>query len=304
VSGSRRSARRPGTAPAGPATRRSADAGVTGIVLAGGRSSRFGGDKLAATIDGTTLLERAIAALAAVADEVVVVAAPDTEPPIPVGLGVPARVVHDPVPFGGPLVGALAGARAARGARVVVAGGDMPALAPAVLRALLAAVEGDVPPAVRAARLEAGDRLQPLPFAASTDAVRLVGAARIAEGDRALRDLLAALGAVALPEASWRPLDPAGGTLRDVDVPADLDAAAPAETQPHPDATRAEDRYPNGGLRFRGWHLAGEMHGPWAFYRADGSLMRAGSFDRGRQVGAWTTYARDGRPVKTTDFGA
>ncbi len=30
---------------------------VTGIVLAGGRSTRFGGDKLAATIDGRPLPE-------------------------------------------------------------------------------------------------------------------------------------------------------------------------------------------------------------------------------------------------------
>ncbi len=45
------------------------------------------------------------------------------------------------------------------------------------------------------------------------------------------------------------------------------------------------------------------MHGEWAFYRADGSVMRRGSFDRGRQVGTWRTYARDGKLVKETDFG-
>ena len=30
--------------------------------------------------------------------------------------------------------------------------------------------------------------------------------------------------------------------------------------------------------------------------------MRAGSFDRGRQVGAWRTYDRAGKLVKETDF--
>lgn len=64
------------------------------------------------------------------------------------------------------------------------------------------------------------------------------------------------------------------------------------------------DRYPNGNLRFEGHHLAGAMHGEWRFFRADGSLMRAGAFDRGRQVGVWQTYTRDGRLVKETDFGA
>ena len=59
--------------------------------------------------------------------------------------------------------------------------------------------------------------------------------------------------------------------------------------------TPAIDRYPNGNVRFTGFHLHGEMHGAWTFYRSDGSVMRSGSFDRGRQVGTWTTFSRDGR---------
>ncbi len=66
----------------------------------------------------------------------------------------------------------------------------------------------------------------------------------------------------------------------------------------------AIDHYPNGNVRFEGQNLDGEMHGEWRFYRADGSLMRAGAFERGRQVGVWRTVARDGRVVKETDFGA
>lgn len=66
----------------------------------------------------------------------------------------------------------------------------------------------------------------------------------------------------------------------------------------------AVDHYPNGRLRFQGHNLDGEMDGEWTFYRADGSVMRRGAFDRGRQVGVWRTYARDGRLVKETDFGA
>ena len=46
-----------------------------------------------------------------------------------------------------------------------------------------------------------------------------------------------------------------------------------------------------------------EMDGAWAFYRTDGSLMRSGSFDRGRQVGVWHTFDRSGKLVKETDFG-
>ena len=60
--------------------------------------------------------------------------------------------------------------------------------------------------------------------------------------------------------------------------------------------------YPNGGIKFRGARLDGEMHGPWAFYRADGSLMRIGAFDRGRQVGVWRTYDRAGTVVSEKTF--
>jgi antitoxin component YwqK of YwqJK toxin-antitoxin module len=69
-----------------------------------------------------------------------------------------------------------------------------------------------------------------------------------------------------------------------------------------PATTPAIDHYPNGSVRFRGFHLDGEMHGDWEFFRADGSLMRAGAFDRGRQVGTWRTYDRAGKVVKETTF--
>ncbi len=62
------------------------------------------------------------------------------------------------------------------------------------------------------------------------------------------------------------------------------------------------EHYDDGALKLRGSHLAGEMHGEWAFYRRDGSLMRSGTFDRGRQVGTWRTYDRSGAVVKQTTF--
>jgi len=61
-------------------------------------------------------------------------------------------------------------------------------------------------------------------------------------------------------------------------------------------------RYANGGVKFTGAYLEGEMHGAWCWYRTDGSLMRTGSFERGRQVGIWRTYDRAGTVVKETLF--
>ena len=63
-----------------------------------------------------------------------------------------------------------------------------------------------------------------------------------------------------------------------------------------------ETRYANGSVKFRGANLDGRMHGPWEFFRTDGSLMRSGNFDRGKQIGVWRTYDRAGRVVKETTF--
>ena len=60
--------------------------------------------------------------------------------------------------------------------------------------------------------------------------------------------------------------------------------------------------YDDGGVRYKGYQLDGQMHGAWEFLRRDGSLMRAGQFDRGRQVGVWCTYDRSGVVVKETDY--
>jgi len=61
--------------------------------------------------------------------------------------------------------------------------------------------------------------------------------------------------------------------------------------------------YGNGRVKYRGFLLDGQMHGSWSWYRTDGSLMRTGSFDRGRRIGTWRTHDRDGAVVKETDFG-
>ena len=61
--------------------------------------------------------------------------------------------------------------------------------------------------------------------------------------------------------------------------------------------------YANGKVKMKGLILDGEMHGDWEWYRTDGSVMRTGRFDRGRQVGTWRTFERTGRLVKETDFG-
>jgi uncharacterized protein YdhG (YjbR/CyaY superfamily) len=60
--------------------------------------------------------------------------------------------------------------------------------------------------------------------------------------------------------------------------------------------------YDNGRLKLSGRIRDDQMHGDWAWYRRDGSLMRTGSFRLGVQTGTWTTYDRAGGTVKVTTF--
>jgi antitoxin component YwqK of YwqJK toxin-antitoxin module len=60
--------------------------------------------------------------------------------------------------------------------------------------------------------------------------------------------------------------------------------------------------YANGNVKYRGANVDGQMHGRWEFFRTDGSMMRSGEFEHGRQIGIWRTYDRSGRVVKETDF--
>ena len=66
---------------------------VTGILLAGGKSRRMGEDKRHLVVGEQTLLERGLAVLHSIFQEVLVVIAQDSPP-----LGVDARVVRDLVP--------------------------------------------------------------------------------------------------------------------------------------------------------------------------------------------------------------
>ncbi len=61
--------------------------------------------------------------------------------------------------------------------------------------------------------------------------------------------------------------------------------------------------YENGLPRFKGEHQGGEMHGPWEFFRKDGSLMRSGEFNHGIQIGIWRTFDRAGKLVSEKNLG-
>ncbi len=192
--------------------------GVSGLVLAGGRSTRFGRDKLREPIDGRPLLHLAVSALAAVCDEVIVAGPRDLGalPRLP-EVRVPLRVVSDAEAYGGPLVGLRAGLEAARFPVVLVVGGDMPHLVQPLLRALVGALGRGAD----AAALREHGELRPLPCAIRVSVLPAL-VRQLATGRRSLREFLAALPARTIDEGEWRALDPAGASLWDVDRPEDL----------------------------------------------------------------------------------
>lgn len=192
---------------------------VTAIILAGGRSSRFGSNKLAFEIDGRTMLDHATAAVAAVTPRVLVILAPGAEPPRSV-LAAKVDHVHDPTPFEGPLAALATALARIRTPVVLVVAGDMPRMVPAVLQRLASTVGPDRP----AVNLEVPRRIQPLPMALAVDVARPAVTALLERGERSLRALLAELGTASIPAPVWLSLDPAGTTVLDVNRPADARA--------------------------------------------------------------------------------
>ena len=107
---------------------------LLGLVLAGGRSLRFGADKAAATYDGKTLLARAVAAVKAVVPEVYVAARPEQASD---ALRRQFRLIPDRFQEIGPAAGILAAHETDPGAAWLVVACDMPLLDPAMIRDLV-----------------------------------------------------------------------------------------------------------------------------------------------------------------------
>lgn len=188
-------------------------------MLAGGRSTRFGSDKLRAEYRGVPLLHHAVVRLAEVSEEVVVVLSPDgPEPTMPAGVIV--RFTRDTTDGEGPLAGLHAGLMASRTELVVVAGGDMPDLQPPVLQEMLRLAREEEADAVV---LADGDRVRPLPCVLRMLEAMDAAHALLHLGGRRLRSMLDALHPIVIAETTWTVLDPARGSLFDVDERSDLD---------------------------------------------------------------------------------
>ncbi|MEO8925742.1 MAG: molybdenum cofactor guanylyltransferase [Caulobacteraceae bacterium] len=174
--------------------RRAAPTRIAGLVLAGGRSSRFGAEKAVATLAGRPLLAWNLAALEGASETVAVSAALGSETAaLARSLG-RAVVGDDPGHAKGPLAGLAAGLAWASGAGfdlLISLPCDMPLVGTRQVEALIGALDG-----ARAAHATTSDGPQPLCAVWRVDlADRL--AARLAAGDHPpVKAFLAEIGAI------------------------------------------------------------------------------------------------------------
>jgi molybdopterin-guanine dinucleotide biosynthesis protein A len=168
-----------------------ADNGLTGVLLVGGASTRFGSPKALATLRGETLAERAWRLLGEACDERIAVGKGELE--------LPFDVVVEPAEPRAPIAGVIAGLRAATTETAVVLPVDCPLVTAELVRELGVA--------------KAVPQTGPLPGAYSkSDLPELER--RVAAGDYSLRGL------------NPRVLEVDPGQLLDVDTPRELALAA------------------------------------------------------------------------------
>jgi molybdenum cofactor cytidylyltransferase len=115
---------------------------IAGLVLAAGLSRRMGQAKLLMPVDGRAIVRHAVeTVLAGGVDSVWVVTGPDVEPVEAALAGLEVQIVVNPAPEEGQAGSLRAGIAALPASvdAVLIALGDQPSLAPAIIPALLAA---------------------------------------------------------------------------------------------------------------------------------------------------------------------
>ena len=185
---------------------------ASAIVLCGGRSRRMGRDKASLPFGNATLLERVVAAVASVTDEVVVVGR--SSPTLSF-----ARVMPDATEGLGPLGGLLTGLDAATRPLVLLVSCDMPLLVPEVLGRLLELV-GDADACVP----RIAGRAMPTCAVYATRVTDIVRA-RLQTDDRSLRGLLDTLRVRWVDADELRDVDPDLLSFLDCDTPEEYAAA-------------------------------------------------------------------------------
>lgn len=178
------------------------DSNLTGLILAGGKSTRFGSDKASAVVAGRPMVQWVAEALAQVCGSLVVVRAQGQQLP-PIDVEAPVLVVDDRWPERGPLAGLASGFPAVRTGYCFAASCDAPMLQPGLVRFL----------ADRAARhdialVETGGHLNPLAAVYRASACLLAFESAVERGELKITDAFRGLDVVIVSEEEAKVADP------------------------------------------------------------------------------------------------
>ncbi|MGH7729860.1 MAG: molybdenum cofactor guanylyltransferase [Candidatus Eiseniibacteriota bacterium] len=196
---------------------------ILGVLVAGGAGSRLalGMPKALARLGGVTLLERALATLAAVCDGIVVSAPARMDLPLPGTVpsargARPVRRADDPAGTLGPLAGIVAGLGSVPCDCAVVLGVDLPFVEPAALEALVERLPGH-----QAVVPVPGGFPQPL-AAAYAAAAGPILASRLAAGERSPIRALRSLDVLSLDDRELAQIPGGAAGFFNLNTPADL----------------------------------------------------------------------------------
>ncbi|MBA5867687.1 MAG: NTP transferase domain-containing protein [Nitrospira sp. CR1.3] len=189
---------------------------VTGVLLAGGKSRRMGEDKRFLHVGERTLLESGLEVLRSVFQEILIIIAQDSPE-----LAADAPVIRDLVPDCGSLGGLYTGLKEATTDDIFVAACDMPFLDSKTIRYFVD-LRGDADVAMANFR----NQLHPMHALYSRRCLSVIEG-MIAAGQLKIQDMLRhpSLRVRIVTEVDLKAIDPDGRSFRNVNTPADLEAA-------------------------------------------------------------------------------
>lgn len=185
---------------------------LTGAILAGGKSLRYGRNKALEVIRGRSLIEHAVASLCRLCDPVLMVANDLT-----LYLHLRVVLVQDAIPEQGPLGGIYTALLFSPHPWILAKATDMPLLVEDLARMMLTLREGHdvVLPTLN-------DRYEPLLALYSRRCLAPVAAA-LEKGERKIVSFFPKVRVKVLPEADWRTVDPEGLSFSNINTPQNLE---------------------------------------------------------------------------------
>ncbi len=191
---------------------------LTGVILAGGKSTRFGADKASATLAGRPMLQWVAGALAEAAQDLVIVQAAGQRLP-QIDVAVPVTVVEDRWEARGPLAGLASGFPAVATEYCFATSCDAPLLQPGVVRLLVGLAHGhDV------ALPDVDGFKNPLVAVYRASACIAAFERAVERGELKITNAFSGLDVLVVPEADLRPADPGLLSFRNANRPEALAA--------------------------------------------------------------------------------